>query len=362
MFHLSSSSSLSLTRLCQQIRLYSLLCMLCVIFTLTSSVFAQDGSTESSTLEEIRARGAVRCGVHSISTPGLSVIVREDFRGFEVDFCRAIAAAVLGDSRAVKFVAVSARSRFGTLERDEMDVLVRSVTWNSGRDSKFVIGPIIFYDEQGFLVRNELPIQTARDFAGQRICVVEETTTEENLLLLKQVESIDFTVVQARDHSDAQDRYLSNECSIWTADRTQLVAHRSGLVNPQAHRFLDLGVVFSKEPLAVVVQRGDDSWADIVRWSIYATILAEEMGINSGNVREKRANSQNANVKRLLGVEGSGATPELLGLSSDAFYNVIEQVGNYDEIYQRNFSILGLPRGLNALYSNGGLLYAPPMR
>lgn len=344
--------------LIRPIRLYSVLCL---ILVLSSILFAQESGAES-TLEEIRARGAVRCGVHLTSTPGLSVVVREDFRGFEVDFCRAIAAAVLGDSRAVNFVPVSARSRFGALERDEMDVLVRSVTWNSGRDSKFIIGPIIFYDEQGFLVRNDLPVQTVRDFAGQSVCVVEKTTTEENLQLLRQIENINFSVVQASDYLDAQERYLRNECTIWTADRTQLVAHRSALVNPQSHRFLDLGVVFSKEPLAVVMQRGDDGWADIVRWSIYATILAEEMGINSGNVREKRANSRNANVKRLLGVEGSGATPELLGLSSDAFYKIIEQVGNYDEIYQRNFGNLGLARGLNALYSNGGLLYAPPMR
>lgn len=324
--------------------------------------WAQDSATGMSTLEEVRARDAVRCGVHLTSTPGLSMVVREDFRGFEVDFCRAIAAAVLGNARKVNFVPVSARTRFGSLERDEMDVLVRSVTWNSGRDSRFVIGPIIFYDEQGFLVRNDLPVQTIRDFVGQKVCVVGRTTTEENLLLLQQIQSIDFTIVQASDYLDAQERYLRNECTIWTADRTQLIAHRSTLVNPQSHRFLDLGVIFSKEPLAVVVQRGDDEWADIVRWSIFATILAEEMGINSNNVREKYANSRNANIQRLLGVEGAGATPELLGLSADAFYKIIAQVGNYDEIYQRNFSNLGLARGLNALYSDGGLLYAPPMR
>lgn len=337
--------------------------LLCVaVLCLICTVQAQATVTEGSTLQRVRENDVVRCGVHSTSKPGFSEVVRGDTRGFEADFCRAIAAATLGDARKVDFRYFSVNSRFMSLSLNEMDVLIRSTTWTSERDSNFVFGPIIFYDEQAFLVAEDSPIRQLEDFNNQTICVNQGTTTETSLALLDQIPNIQARILPTPSYDSAQEQYLAGSCQIWSADRSTLVARRSELANPEQHRFLDLGVVFSKEPLAPVMQKGDSQWADIVRWTVYATILAEELNINSTNAKLMRDTGRNAAVKRLLGVQGAGTSLETLGLAPDAFFKVIQQVGNYGEIFERNLDSLGIVRGQNALYTRGGLLYAPPLR
>ena len=325
-----------------------------------SAVSAQEGST----LAEVQARGQLVCGVNN-ALPGMSVLneATGQFEGMDADFCRAIAAAVLGDANAVQYTPLTADQRATAIQGGEVDVIFRNTTNTLSRDAAWGdFGPTIFYDGQGMMVRAELGVSTLEELAGATICVTSGTTTELNLADQMRFRGVDYTPVVAAEIETVYGQYEEGRCDAVTSDKSQLVGRRTAFANPDDHVILD--VTMSKEPLAPVVASGDDQWADIVRWVVYATIEAEEQGITSANIAEFQG-GDNPVVARLL-----GETDELgagLGLANDFVVKVISAVGNYGEIYDRAFgpdTALDLTREgtLNALWTNGGLMYAPPFR
>jgi general L-amino acid transport system substrate-binding protein len=324
----------------------------------TSAVYAQEGST----LAAVQARGQLVCGVNG-GLPGMSVLNQDTgaFEGMDADYCRAIAAAVLGDADAVQYVSLTADQRATAIQGGEVDVIFRNTTHTLLRDATWGdFGPTIFYDGQGMMVRAEVGATTLEDLAGATICVTAGTTTERNLTDQMAFLGVDFVPVTASEIDTVYGTYEEGRCDAVTSDKSQLVGRRSSFANPSEHVILD--VTMSKEPLAPVVANGDNQWADIVTWVVYATIAAEELGITSTNTSDF-AGSDNPVVARLLGeTDDLGAA---LGLSNDFVVNVISAVGNYGEIYDRAFgpgSGLDLAREgtLNDLWTRGGLMYAPP--
>lgn len=319
----------------------------------------------SPTLAAVRRRGLVRCGVN----PGLTGFGARDargvWRGFDVDLCRALAAAVLGDADKVAFVQVAAEDRFKALKAGRIDVLNRNTSWTLSRDAADGVdfARISYYDGQGFLARKSLNLQSAAELSGARICVQAGTTSELNLADFFRSRGINMIPVPARSADDARNRYQREECDALTADISSLASSRAVMDNPGAHVLLP--DVISKEPMGPVVRQGDPGWADIVRWSLNAMILAEELGLDSKTVKAARTESVVPEVRRLLGVDGKlGAA---LGLSSDWAFRIISQVGSYGEVFDRNLgeaSGLKLERGQNALWTAArpGLLYSPPAR
>jgi general L-amino acid transport system substrate-binding protein len=323
-----------------------------------------NGSTgdEGGTLAEVQSRGTLNCGVND-AVPGFGFRDPDgNFSGFDVDFCKAVAVAVLGDADAVEYVPLNAQQRFTALQSGEIDVLIRNTTWTVTRDATWgLFAPTTFYDGQAMMVRSEVGAETLEDLEGATICVQSGTTTELNLTdrmreLGVTIETLVFTEID-----DTYNTYEAGSCDAVTSDRSQLVARRSVFENPDDHVILD--EVMSKEPLGPVVPLGDDQWFNVVKWAVYATIAAEEEGITQANVADEAATSENPVVRRLLGAEGDLGT--LLGLENDWVVGVITAVGNYGEIYDRNLgpdTPIGLERGLNNLWTEGGLLYAPPYR
>lgn len=314
-------------------------------------------------LAAVRERGELICGVNG-GLPGFSVLdeATGEFTGFDADFCRAVAAAVLGDPEAIEFRVLNTDQRSTALQAREIDVLIRNTTWTVTRDATWgLFAPTTFYDGQAMMVRSEVGAETLEDLEGATICVQSGTTTELNLTdrmreLGVTIETLVFTEID-----DTYDTYEGGSCDAVTSDRSQLVARRSVFENPNDHVILD--EVMSKEPLGPVVPLGDDQWFNVVKWVVYATIAAEEEGITQANVADEAATSENPVVRRLLGAEGDLGT--LLGLENDWVVGLITAVGNYGEIYDRNLgpdTPIGLERGLNNLWTEDGLLYAPPYR
>jgi general L-amino acid transport system substrate-binding protein len=326
----------------------------------TSAVYAQEGST----LSAVQARGQLVCGVNG-GLPGMSVLNQDTgvFEGMDADYCRALAAAVLGDANAVQYLSITADQRATAIQGGEVDVIFRNTTNTLSRDAAWGdFGPTIFYDGQGMMVRAEVGATSLEDLAGATICVTAGTTTELNLTDQMAFLGVAFEPVVAAEIDTVYGTYEEGRCDAVTSDKSQLVGRRSSFANPDDHVILD--VTMSKEPLAPVVATGDNQWADIVRWVVNATIEAEELGITSENVGEF-VGSDNPVVARLLGeIDDLGSA---LGLSNDFVVNVISAVGNYGEIYDRAFgpgSGLDLAREgtLNDLWTRGGLMYAPPFR
>jgi general L-amino acid transport system substrate-binding protein len=285
-----------------------------------------------------------------------------NFSGFDVDCCRAVAAAVFGDATKFEIRPATAAERFTVLQTGEGDVLFRNTTWTMSRDTDLGanFAPITFYDGQGMMVRKDEGITTLEDLAGGSICVQTGTTTELNLADQMAALGIDYEPVVFETVDETFTAYEEGRCDAVTTDKSGLVSRQSVLAEPDAHTVLD--ATLSKEPLAPMVRQGDDQWFDIINWVVFTTILAEEHGITSANVDEF-VSSENPDIRRLLGQEGEFG--QKVGLSNDWGYNVIKQVGNYGEIYNRNLgpdTVFNLPRGLNQLYTEGGLLYAPPIR
>ncbi len=313
-------------------------------------------------LQAVQERGALRCGVNG-TVPGFGTVdANGDFSGFDVDFCRAIAAAVLGDAEAVEFRPLTAGERFTAVQSGEVDVLIRNTTWTSSRDTTVGLNfaPVNFYDGQGFMTRRDSGIQALADFEGRAICVQSGTTTELNLADVMAALDIQYTPVIFEQAPQLVAAYDDGQCDGWTTDKSGLAAYQPSLRVPSDH--VILAPTISKEPLAPAVLHGDDQWFDVVKWTVNALIAAEEFGITMENVDEQRTNP-NPEVQRLLGTDP--ANVEGFGLPADAFYNAILAVGNYGEIYARNIgsdSIFDIPRGLNAQYYDGGILYGLPFR
>ncbi len=314
-------------------------------------------------LQAVLDRGQLICGVHGTFQGFGFVDSAGEWTGFDVDFCRAWAAALFNDANAVEFRGLSAQERFTALQSGEVDVLARNSTWTWARDVELglTFGPVTFFDGQAIMVKSEIvddPAAGLDALEGANVCVQSGTTTELNLADRFRAAGVNYTPVVFEDQNAAFQAYDEGRCDAITSDRSQLATQgQAVLQNFADHVILDL--VMSKEPLAPAVSDGDPQWAQVVQWVVYGMIQAEELGITSENV-DDFLTSEDPVVRRLLGVEGElGA---MLGLSNDFIYRVIQQVGNYGEVYERNLSVFNLARGQNELWTNGGLLYAIPFR
>ena len=319
-------------------------------------------SATAGTLQDVKAKGFVQCGV-SQGLPGFSnPDEKGNWKGLDVDLCRAIAAAVFGDASKVKFTPLSAKERFTALQSGEVDVLSRNTTWTMQRDTALGLNfaGVNYYDGQGFMVRKSLGVTSAMQLNGAAVCTNTGTTTELNVADFFRSHKMQYEVVAFEKADEVVKAYDEGRCDVYTTDRSGLAAQRLKLKNPDEH--IILPETISKEPLGPVVRQGDDQWFDLVKWTLFAMINAEELGVTSKNVDEMKK-SNNPAIKRLLGIEGKFG--ENIGVSNDWAYNIIKQVGNYGESYDRNVgpkTPLGLSRGLNALWNKGGIMYAPPIR
>lgn len=313
-------------------------------------------------LDQVKARGHLRCGV-SQGQPGFSnPDAAGNWSGIDVEVCRGIAAAIFDDPSAVRYTALSAKERFTALTSGEVDVLSRNTTWTIQRDTALGLDftGITFYDGQGFLTRKELGLTSATQLDGASICTQTGTTNELNAADFFRSRGLDYTMVVYEKEDEYIAAYDANRCDAITADRSGLYGDRLKLADPDAHVILPETI--SKEPLGPVVRQGDPQWADVVRWTLFAMVNAEELGVTSQNVEEMLA-SDSPEIMRLVGKEG--AFGESMGLTNDWAYRIVRHVGNYGEIYDRTVgkdSPLRIDRGLNALWKDGGLQYAPPIR
>lgn len=327
------------------------------------------GMPPPSTLIQVQARGELHCGVNA-DLPGFGFYdaVRDRWSGFDVDFCRVIAAAVLGDATKVKFIAVTTadgpNERFNAVRSGMVDVLIRNTTWTASRDgSGLAFGPTTFHDGQTFMVRKSLNIQTLDDLEGKRICAGEGTTSLLNLRDDFAARGIQFDLVETKGEEELYDSYRDGACDAVTSDSSQLAVERIELPEPDDH--VVLGDRISREPLGPVVAEGDDQWFDIVSWAVYASMYAEELRIDNSNVDEYLIDSTDPRVRRLLGVEGT--IGQQFGLPVDFGYQIIKQVGNYADIYNKNLgpdTAFAIDRGPNKAWNlgGGGVLASPPFR
>ena len=316
-----------------------------------------------STLDEVMDRGAVRCGV-SGSLAGFSIPDSKGvMQGLDADVCRAVAAAVLGDANAVEFVPLSAQQRFTALQSGEVDVLSRNTTWTLTRDTALGLNftNVPFYDGQGFMVPTSLGVSTAAELDGAAICVQTGTTTEKNLTDYFRATGMSFDPVVFEGFEESVTAFVNGRCDVYTTDASGLASIRvSNVENPDDYMILP--DIISKEPLGPVTRNDDDEWFDVVKWTVNALLNAEEMGISSANV-DDMLSSDDPSIQRLLGV--SPGMGEAMKINEEWAYNAIKQVGNYSEIFERHVGAdtpLGFERGVNALWTDGGLMYAPPIR
>jgi len=320
-------------------------------------------AASAATLDTIKERDELHCGV-TTGLPGFSAPDENgEWTGLDVDTCRAVAAAVLGDASKVKFVPLTAKERFTALQSGEIDVLSRNTTWTLTRDSSLGLNftGTNYYDGQGFLVKSELGVDSAEQLAGAAICIQSGTTTELNLADYFRLKGMDYQPVVFDTSEQTVQAFDADRCDVLTSDQSQLYALRSKMDDPGSA--VVLPEVISKEPLGPVVRQGDDEWFNIVKWVLFTQINAEEMGITSENVADLVANSEKPGVRRLLGVEGDMG--DKLNIPADYAQKVISQVGNYGEMFDRNVgpdTPLGMERGINALWTDGGIMYAPPVR
>jgi general L-amino acid transport system substrate-binding protein len=318
--------------------------------------------TSNSRLDTVKNRGKLICGV-SGELPGFSFVGTDGkYAGLDVDICRAIASAIFDNPDALEFRNLNAKERFTAVQTGEVDVLSRNTSWTMSRDTSvgMEFAPVVFYDGQGIMVDKKSGIESLKDLKGKAICTQTGTTNEQNLADKMRELNITYQPVVFEDINAAYAAYAEGRCQAVTSDRSQLISRRTTLPNPADRVILD--EVISKEPLAPAVRDGDAKWFDVVKWSVYALINAEELNINSQNVAGL-ASSNNPEIKRFLGMEGN--LGEGLGLTNNFAANIIKHVGNYKEVYDRNLgpkTPLNLPRGQNNLWNQGGLLYGMPFR
>ena len=327
-----------------------------LIFFMTSQTIA------GTTLKNVMKKGFVQCGV-SQGLPGFSSPdSKGKWSGLDVDICKALAAAIFKDSSKVKYTSLSAQQRFTALQSGEVDILSRNTTRTLSRDTSLGLnfGPVVYYDGQAFMVRKKDGIKSAKELGGASVCTQQGTTTELNLADYFRANRMKFKPVVFENNDEVTQAFLKGRCDALTTDASGLASERSKLKNP--NDYLILPEIISKEPLAPVVRHGDDQWLDILSWTVNALVAAEEMGMTSKNI-DSFLKSKDPKVRRFLGVSpGNG---KMLGLDEKWAYNTIKQVGNYSEIFERNVgtgSPLKLQRGLNAIWTNKGLMYSPPIR
>ena len=339
-----------------------------VSLLLTLGVSSAIAGSHGSTLDLVKDRGFLKCG----SNTGLAGfgLPNDDgvWEGIDVAVCRAVAAAVFGDASKVEYVPTTSKVRFTVLQSGEVDMLSRNTTWTLQRDVELgleFVG-VNYYDGQGFMVPASLGVSSATELDGASVCIQVGTTTEMNLADYFSANGMSYEAVPVETNSEADAAYTAGRCDVYTTDASGLYASRAGYPDPSAH--VVLPEIVSKEPLGPSVRHGDSAWADIVRWSLNAMIIGEEKGITSANVDEMK-NSKDPEVLRLLGVNQVGDTGagygQWLNLSDDWAYNILQQVGNYSESFERHIgpnTPINIQRGLNALYKDGGILYAPPFR
>jgi general L-amino acid transport system substrate-binding protein len=325
------------------------------------AILATSGLATAGTLEDVKARGTLICGTNP-ATAGFSLPDNNgNWTGFVVDYCRGVATAVLGDPTKVKFIPLESKDRFTALQSGEIDILAHNATWTSSRDASLGIlfAGIYFYDGQGFMVHEGGPTDAA-GLDGASICVSQGTTSELNIADYFRTHNMTYEPVGFANEIDQLKAFEEGRCDVYSADTSSLNAARLQMANPDDN--IVLAEIISKEPLGPVVRQGDDAWFNVAKWTLFALISAEEFGVSAANVDEMKA-SDNPNIRRLLGAEGTFGKD--LGLADDWVAQVVKAVGNYGEMFERNIgtsSPLGIKRGVNALWSAGGLQYAPPIR
>jgi general L-amino acid transport system substrate-binding protein len=314
----------------------------------------------AATFDAIKARGTINCGVNT----GLAGFAAPDsqgvWRGLDVDLCRAVAAAMFGDASKVRYVPTTAQQRFTALQSGEVDMLSRNTTWTLSRDTSLGLDfvGVNFYDGQGFMVKRALGVNSAKELNGATVCVQPGTTTELNLTDWFRANNMRFTPVVIERLEEVNAAFFAGRCDALTTDVSGLASVRASQ-GPRAEEYVILPEVISKEPLGPVVRHGDNRWADLVRWAHFAMIEAEELGLTSANI-DQHMNSTNPAIQRFVGA--TGGLGEMLGVDNRWAYNIVKQVGNYGESFERNVKPLGIQRGINDLWTKGGLMYSPPIR
>jgi general L-amino acid transport system substrate-binding protein len=328
-------------------------CLFILLF-FTGSAFAQ------STLDTVRSRGFLQCGVNTSLAGFAQPDSKGAWRGLDVDFCRAVAAAVFGDANKVRYTPLTSQQRFTALQSGEIDILARNTTWTIVRDTSLGLNfvGVNYYDGQGFMVPKKLGVKSAKELNGATICVQPGTTNELNLADYFRTNNMKFKPVVIEKLEEVLAAYFAGRCDAYTTDHSGLVALRASRA-PKPEDHLVLPELISKEPLGPAVRHGDDRWFDIVKWTLFATIEAEELGLTSKNI-DAQAKGANPSVQRFVGANGD--IGKMLGLDNRWAYNIVKQVGNYGESFDANLKPLGFERGLNRLWNQGGLMYAPPIR
>ncbi|SMH44338.1 amino acid ABC transporter substrate-binding protein [Mesorhizobium australicum] len=332
-----------------------------------AAVFALSAAGASAaTLDDVKARGVLKCGVNTGLAGFAAPNDKGEYSGFDVDYCKAIAAAIFNDTSKVEYTGTSAKDRFEVLANGTVDVLVRNTTWTLSRDTslKFNFAGVNYYDGQGFMINTKkVPgVNSALQLSGAAVCVQTGTTTELNLADYFRANKMEYNPVVFEKLEEVNAAYDSGRCDVYTTDQSGLYAIRLQLSAPGDHMVLP--EIISKEPLGPLVRQGDDQWFDLVKWVSNALVITEELGITQANVEEMKG-SDNPEIKRVLGMEANAKFGADLGLGEDWVVNIVKGVGNYGEIFEKNIgteSPLKIQRGLNALWSKGGLQYAPPIR
>ncbi len=334
-----------------------------ILGAVTATAMLAGAASAQATLEAVKARGELLCG----SNTGLTGFGAPDangvWSGFDVALCRAVAAAIFNDPDKVRFVPLTGETRFTALSSGEVDLLVRNSTWTFSRDTELAFdwAGVNYYDGQGFMVKKDLGVTSAKELDGATICVQTGTTTELNLTDYFKANNMTYTAVNVADDTEGSRQYLAGACDAYTTDASGLAATRATF--PDAANHVILPEIISKEPLGPVVRHGDNNWGDIVRWTLNALLIAEEKGITQANIAEVEASTTDPEVRRLLGVEGDMGMK--IGLDNAFAKQAIAAVGNYGEVFEANIGTstpIGLARGLNALWTQGGLQYAAPFR
>ncbi len=329
---------------------------LLLLAILATPAFAQ----QQSTLDAVKSKGFVQCGVNTgvagFSAPDSKGV----YRGIDVDLCRAVAAAVFGDANKVRYTPLTAQQRFTALQSGEVDILARNTTWTITRDTSLGLNfvGVNYYDGQGFMVHRKLNVKSAKQLNGATVCVQPGTTTELNLADYFRANKMTFKPVVIEKLDEVLNAYFAGRCDVYTTDHSGLISTRATRA-PKPEEHVILPEIISKEPLGPAVRHGDDRWFDVVKWSMFAMLEAEEMGLSSKTI-DKEASSTNPNIQRFVG--STGDIGKMLGVDNKWAFNIIKQVGNYGESFDTNLKPLGFERGLNRLWNQGGLMYAPPIR